>query len=61
MTGGSKPAQPVVPLPQDRCPLMGPVHSQKAQLRAIENGYSMIRQAEFGVAGAFDGPYPRRS
>ncbi|MFI0419324.1 nitrilase-related carbon-nitrogen hydrolase [Spongiactinospora sp. 9N601] len=33
---------------------IGPVHSQKALLRAVENGYSMIRQAEFGVSGAFD-------
>ncbi|MEV4802618.1 nitrilase-related carbon-nitrogen hydrolase [Nonomuraea sp. NPDC049421] len=33
---------------------IGPVHSQKANLRSIENGYAMIRQAEFGVSGAFD-------
>ncbi|NBE98310.1 nitrilase [Nonomuraea sp. KC401] len=33
---------------------IGPVHSQKASLRSIENGYAMVRQAEFGVSGAFD-------
>jgi apolipoprotein N-acyltransferase len=33
---------------------IGPVHSQKAQLRSVENGYAMIRQGEFGVSGAFD-------
>ncbi|TDD20729.1 nitrilase-related carbon-nitrogen hydrolase [Nonomuraea diastatica] len=33
---------------------IGPVHSQKAGLRSIENGYAMVRQAEFGVSGAFD-------
>src|SRR6185503_12136590 len=33
---------------------IGAVHSQKANLRAVENGYSMIRQAEFGTSGAFD-------
>ncbi|MGN9786421.1 nitrilase-related carbon-nitrogen hydrolase [Nonomuraea sp. ZG12] len=33
---------------------IGPVHSQKAQSRSIENGYAMIRQGEFGVSGAFD-------
>lgn len=33
---------------------IGPVHSQKANLRAVENGYAMVRQAEFGVSGAFD-------
>ncbi|MEO6082494.1 MAG: nitrilase-related carbon-nitrogen hydrolase [Umezawaea sp.] len=30
------------------------VHGQKANLRSVENGYSMIRQAEFGTSGAFD-------
>ena len=33
---------------------IGAVHSQMANMRVIENGYSMIRQAEFGVSGAFD-------
>ncbi|WP_113699941.1 nitrilase-related carbon-nitrogen hydrolase [Nonomuraea lactucae] len=33
---------------------IGLVHSQKANLRSIENGYAMIRQGEFGVSGAFD-------
>jgi apolipoprotein N-acyltransferase len=33
---------------------VGAVHSQKANLRSVENGYSMVRQAEFGTSGAFD-------
>jgi predicted amidohydrolase len=33
---------------------IGAVHSRMANMRAVENGYSMIRQAEFGVSGAFD-------
>jgi apolipoprotein N-acyltransferase len=33
---------------------IGAVHSQMANMRVVENGYSMIRQAEFGVSGAFD-------
>ncbi|MEV5410072.1 nitrilase-related carbon-nitrogen hydrolase [Thermopolyspora sp. NPDC052614] len=33
---------------------IGPVHSRMAGMRAVENGYSMIRQGEFGVSGAFD-------
>jgi apolipoprotein N-acyltransferase len=30
------------------------VHDRMATMRVVENGYSMIRQAEFGVSGAFD-------
>lgn len=30
------------------------LHSQKAALRAVENGYSVVRQAEFGRATAWD-------
>lgn len=33
---------------------IGGVHSQKASLRAIENGYSLVRQAQYGLSGAFD-------
>jgi apolipoprotein N-acyltransferase len=33
---------------------IGALHSQMANMRVVENGYSMIRQAEFGVSGAFD-------
>jgi apolipoprotein N-acyltransferase len=33
---------------------VGVVHSQKAGLRAVENGYSIVRQAEFGTSGAVD-------
>ncbi|HEX6344684.1 nitrilase-related carbon-nitrogen hydrolase [Umezawaea sp.] len=33
---------------------VGAVHSQKAALRAVENGYSVVRQAEFGTSGAVD-------
>ena len=33
---------------------IGWVHSQKANLRAVENGYSIIRAAQYGVSGAFD-------
>lgn len=33
---------------------IGGVHSQKASLRAIENGYSLVRQAQYGVSSAFD-------
>ncbi len=33
---------------------IGGVHSQKASLRAIENGYSLVRQAHYGVSGAVD-------
>ncbi|MCS7479476.1 nitrilase-related carbon-nitrogen hydrolase [Umezawaea endophytica] len=33
---------------------VGTVHSQKAGLRAVENGYSVVRQAEFGTSGAVD-------
>ncbi|PRY38694.1 nitrilase-related carbon-nitrogen hydrolase [Umezawaea tangerina] len=35
-------------------PEVGSVHSGKAALRAVENGYSLVRQAEFGVSGAVD-------
>ncbi|MFB4263301.1 hypothetical protein [Nonomuraea sp. GTA35] len=35
-------------------PEMGTLHSRMADMRVVENGYSMVRQAEFGVSGAFD-------
>ncbi|WP_456696286.1 nitrilase-related carbon-nitrogen hydrolase [Aeromicrobium sp. P5_D10] len=33
---------------------VGVAHSQKAALRAVENGYSVVRQGEFGQAAAWD-------
>ncbi len=33
---------------------MGRVHTEKAALRAVENGYSLLRSDSHGVSGAFD-------
>ncbi|MET8007005.1 nitrilase-related carbon-nitrogen hydrolase [Nonomuraea glycinis] len=44
----------IMMVPARDWPEVGAMHSQNAQLRAVENGYAMIRQAEFGVSGAFD-------
>jgi apolipoprotein N-acyltransferase len=35
-------------------PQIGAVHHENAQMRAVENGYSVVRQAEFGINGGFD-------
>jgi apolipoprotein N-acyltransferase len=41
-------------LPVRDWPEIASVHRENAQLRAVENGYSIVRPAEFGINGGFD-------
>jgi apolipoprotein N-acyltransferase len=41
-------------VPSDDWPSFGALHTQNTELRAIENGYTVVRPDMHGVAGAYD-------
>jgi apolipoprotein N-acyltransferase len=46
----------IIALPSNDWKGIDPVHTQMASLRAIENGFSVVRSAQFGLTAAID-PY----